>query len=220
MDTRVQPLAEGTPGEDWLPKEWVREHRRDFYYRKAKREEYRSRASYKLLQAVERYGFIEPGDVVVDLGAAPGGWLQIARDIVGDRGFVLGVDKAQIEPLEFPNVYTIVSDISGPETVRRALALLPRSADVVVSDISPNISGIWEVDQARQIELAERSLEIARSLLNDNGAFFVKVFQGDMFNQFLNSVRRAFSIVKIIKPKASRKRSAEIYILGLGLRKR
>ena len=203
-----------------MPKEWVREHRRDFYYRKAKREEYRSRASYKLLQAVERYGFIEPGDVVVDLGAAPGGWLQIARDIVGDRGFVLGVDKAQIEPLEFPNVYTIVSDISDPETVRRALALLPRSADVVVSDISTNISGIWEVDQARQIELAERSLEIARSLLNDNGAFFVKVFQGDMFNQFLNKVRRSFSIVKIIKPKASRKRSAEIYILGLGLRKR
>ena len=86
----------------------MREHRRDFYYRKAKREEYRSRASYKLLQAVERYGFIEPGDVVVDLGAAPGGWLQIARDIAGDRGFVLGVDKAQIEPFEYPNVYTIV----------------------------------------------------------------------------------------------------------------
>jgi len=197
----------------------VREHRRDFYYRKAKREEYRSRASYKLLQAVERYGFIETGDVVVDLGAAPGGWLQIARDIAGDRGFVLGVDKAQIEPLEFPNVYTIVSDISDPETVRRARALLPRSADVVVSDISPNISGIWEVDHARQIELAERSLEIAHSLLNDKGAFFVKVFQGDMFNQFLNEVRRSFSIVKVIKPKASRKRSAEIYILGLGFRK-
>ena len=197
----------------------MREHRRDFYYRKAKREEYRSRASYKLLQAVERYGFIEPGDVVVDLGAAPGGWLQIARDIAGDRGFVLGVDTTQIEPLEFPNVYTIVSDISDPETVRRARALLPRSADVVVSDISPNISGIWEVDHARQIELAELSLEIARSLLNDNGAFFVKVFQGDMFNQFLNKVRRAFSIVKVIKPKASRKRSAEIYILGLSFRK-
>ena len=90
----------------------------------------------------------------------------------------------------------------------------------MVSDISPNISGIWEVDHARQIELAERSLEIARSLLNDNGAFFVKVFQGDMFNQFLNEVRRSFSIVKVIKPEASRKRSAEIYILGLGLRKR
>ena len=197
----------------------MREHRRDFYYRKAKREEYRSRASYKLLQAVERYGFIEPGDVVVDLGAAPGGWLQIARDIAGDRGFVLGVDTAQIEPLGYPNVYTIVADLRDPETVRRARALLPRSADVVVSDISPNISGIWEVDHARQIELAERSLEIARSLLNDKGAFFVKVFQGDMFNQFLNKVRKAFSIVKVIKPKASRKSSAEIYILGLSFRK-
>ena len=201
-----------------MPKDWARGHRRDFYYRKAKKEEYRSRASFKLLQAFERYGFMKPGDVVVDLGAAPGGWLQIAREIAGEKGFVLGVDTVQIEPLSYPNVYTIVADIRDPETIRRAKALLPRPADAVISDVSPNVSGIWEVDHARQVELAERSLEIATYVLTDSGNFFVKVFQGDLFSQFLNKVRESFSIVKVIKPKASRKRSAETYVLGLNLK--
>lgn len=201
-----------------MPKDWARGHRRDFYYRKAKKEEYRSRASFKLLQAFERYGFMKPGDVVVDLGAAPGGWLQIARQIAGEKGFVLGVDTVQIEPLSYPNVYTIVADIRDPETIRRAKALLPRPADAVISDVSPNVSGIWEVDHARQVELAERSLEIATYVLTDSGNFFVKVFQGDLFSQFLNKVRESFSIVKVIKPKASRKRSAETYVLGLNLK--
>ena len=201
-----------------MPKDWARGHRRDFYYRKAKKEEYRSRASFKLLQAFERYGFMKPGDVVVDLGAAPGGWLQIAREIAGEKGFVLGVDTVQIEPLSYPNVYTIVADIRDPETIRRAKALLPRPADAVISDVSPNVSGIWEVDHARQVELADRSLEIATYVLTDSGNFFVKVFQGDLFSQFLNKVRESFSIVKVIKPKASRKRSAETYVLGLNLK--
>ncbi len=201
-----------------MPKDWVREHKRDSYYRKAKREEYRSRASFKLLQAVEKYGFMKPGDVVVDLGAAPGGWLQIARKVVGEKGFVLGVDTVQIESFSYPNVFTIVADIRDPETVRRARAVLPRRADAVISDVSPNVSGIWEVDHARQIELAERSLEIATSILTGNGNFFVKVFQGDMFSKFLNKVRRSFSTVKVIKPKASRKRSAETYVLGLNFK--
>ena len=161
---------------------------------------------------------MKPGDVVVDLGAAPGGWLQIAREIAGEKGFVLGVDTVQIEPLSYPNVYTIVADIRDPETIRRAKALLPRPADAVISDVSPNVSGIWEVDHARQVELADRSLEIATYVLTDSGNFFVKVFQGDLFSQFLNKVRESFSIVKVIKPRASRKRSAETYVLGLNLK--
>jgi len=201
-----------------LPKDWVREHRKDFYYREARKEEYRSRASFKLLQAVRKYGFMEPGDVVVDLGSAPGGWLQIAREIVGEKGFVLGVDIKEVKPMGHPNVSAIVGDIRDPETAYRIKAIMPRSADVVLSDASPNVSGIWEVDHARQIELAERSLEIATSVLRADGNFFVKVFQGDMLPRFLDHARKSFSVVKIVKPKASRKESAEAYVLGLGFR--
>jgi 23S rRNA (uridine2552-2'-O)-methyltransferase len=201
-----------------LPKDWVRRRKKDYYYRKAKKEEYRSRASFKLLQAVQKHGFIEPGDVVVDLGSAPGGWLQIAREIVGEEGFVLGVDIVEVEPLGYPNVYAIVGDVKDSKIAMRIRALLPRLADAVTSDVSPSISGIWEVDHARQIELAEGSLGIATSVLKVNGSFFVKVFQGDMFRKFLDEVGRSFSVVKVIKPKASRKRSAEIYVLGLNFK--
>jgi len=201
-----------------LPKGWVRKRSRDYYYRRAKEEGYRSRATYKLLQAVEKYGFIKPNDVVVDLGAAPGGWLQIAGEIVGKLGFVLGVDINEIEPLGVPNVYTMVGDIRDPHIAKWIKALLPRPADVVVSDVSPHVSGVWELDHARQIELAECSLQIAISILKVEGHFFVKVFAGDMYEQFLSKVRRHFSSVKVMKPKASRTGSAEIYALGLGFK--
>ena len=198
-----------------MPKGWIRKRKRDYYYRKAKREELRSRASFKLLEAVEKYGFIRPGDVVVDLGAAPGGWLQVARRIVGNSGFVLGVDINEIKPLEFTNVLAIVGDIKESETIRRIKAILPRPADVVLSDVSPNVSGIWELNHARQIELAECSLKIAASILRTGGNFFVKVFQGELQSEFLNSLRERFRRVRIVKPKASRKESAEIYLLAM-----
>jgi len=201
-----------------LPKGWVRKRGTDYYYRRAKEEGYRSRATYKLLQAVEKYGLIKPSDVVVDLGAAPGGWLQIAREIVGKNGFVLGVDINGIEPLGVPNVYTMVGDIRDPDMAKWIKALLPRPADVVVSDVSPHVSGVWELDHARQIELAECSLHIAISILKVEGHFFVKVFAGDMYEQFLGKVRRHFFSVKVMKPKASRTESAEIYALGLGFK--
>jgi len=196
----------------------VREHRKDFYYKEAKKEEYRSRASFKLLQAVRKHGFMDLGDVVVDLGAAPGGWLQIAGEIVGEKGLVLGVDIKEVEPIGYPNVSAIVGDIRDLETAHRIKAILPRPADVVISDVSPNVSGIWEVDHARQVELAECSLRIAASVLRVNGNFFVKVFQGEMLHQYLNLVGKHFSYVKLVKPKASRKESAEIYVLGLGFK--
>jgi 23S rRNA (uridine2552-2'-O)-methyltransferase len=198
-----------------LPTEWIRRRKSDYYYRRAKEEDYRSRAAYKLLQAVEKYGFIKLNDVVVDLGAAPGGWLQAARKIVGERGFVLGVDIEEVKPLGYPNVYTIVGDVRDPDITNRIRSILPRPADAVISDVSPKISGVWELDHARQVELAESSLKIATSILRVNGNFFVKVFQGDMFNQFLNNVKSSFSSVKITKPKASRMKSAEVYVLGI-----
>lgn len=198
-----------------MPKAWVRERKRDYYYRLAKEERYRSRAAYKLLEAVDRYGFIKSGDVVVDLGAAPGGWMQASRKIVGEAGFVLGVDVKFIEPFDDVNVRSVVGDVTELETVEVVKELLPRSADMVLSDVSPNVSGIWELDHARQIDLARRSLQLAVSVLKPRGNFFVKVFQGEMLNDFIFEMKQSFASVKLVKPKASRRKSAEIYVLGL-----
>lgn len=202
-----------------MPKAWIQERKRDYYYRKAKEEKYRSRAAYKLFQAIEKYHFIKNGDVVVDLGAAPGGWTQAARKIVGSRGFVLGVDLKPVEPFPRSNVRTIIGDINEQETLEQILSMLPRKADVVISDASPNISGIWEVDHARQIDLAHQSLKIALETLRPLGNFFVKVFEGDLLVDFINKVKRHFEVVRIIKPKASRAKSSEIFVLGMRLKK-
>ncbi len=201
-----------------MPKAWIRERKKEYYYRKAKEEKFRSRAAYKLLQAVEKRRFIKPGDVVVDLGAAPGGWIQASRRIVGSRGFVLGVDLKPIHPIDQSNVRTFIGDVTDPQTVEQIRELLPRPADAVISDVSPSISGVWELDHARQIDFARQSLRIATSVLRPKGNFFVKVFQGDMLNDFVREVKRHFAFVKLIKPKASRARSAELYVLGMSLR--
>ena len=202
-----------------MSKAWLRRHRRDYYYRKAKREQFRSRAAYKLLEAVEKHGFIKPGYVVVDLGAAPGGWTQASRRLVGSSGFVLGVDLKPLTPVAFPNVRLVCGDIANPKLVTTILELLPRPPDAVISDVSPNISGIWELDHARQIELASQSLRIATSTLKQRGSFFVKVFQGELSNDFVNTVQRHFNFVKRIKPRASRAKSSELYVLGDQLKK-
>jgi len=202
-----------------LPKSWIKQRKKDYYYRKAKEEKFRSRAAYKLLQAVKKYKFMKRGDVVVDLGAAPGGWIQASRRIVGKEGFILGVDLKPIEPFDEDNILTIVADITDSRTPENIKNLLPRPADVVISDVSPKISGIWEVDHARQIDLALNSLKIACKVLKKDGNFFVKVFEGDMLNDFMNKLKENFSYVKLVKPKASRAKSSEIYVLALGLRK-
>lgn len=202
-----------------MPKAWIKERKREYYYRKAKEEKFRSRAAYKLLQVVKKYGFIKPGDVVVDLGAAPGGWTQASSRVVGGAGFVLGVDLKSIEPMDQPNVRTITGDVTDSQTIQDIKEFLPRPADVVVSDVSPNISGIWELDHARQIDLARNSLRVATSVLKPKGNFFVKVFQGDMLNEFVKEVKQHFSFVKLVKPKASRAKSSELYVLGMNFRK-
>jgi 23S rRNA (uridine2552-2'-O)-methyltransferase len=202
-----------------LPKSaWVQDRKRDYYYKKAKAEKYRSRATYKLFQAIKKYGFIEHGDVVVDLGAAPGGWIQAARKTVGNRGFVLGVDLKAIEPFTQPYVRTIICDLTDRDTITQILELLPRKADAVISDAAPNISGIWEVDHARQLDLAQKALEIAKEVLRPSGSFFVKVFQGEMFSDFLLKMKQNFVNVVIVKPEASKPKSAEIFILGRSLK--
>ncbi len=201
-----------------MPKAWIQDRKKDYYYKKAKEEKYRSRASYKLSQAIRKYQFIKYGDVVVDLGAAPGGWVQVTKKVVGNKGFVLGVDLKQIEPFVQNYVRTIDGDIMEQETLQQILELLPRKADVVISDASPNISGIWEVDHARQLDLAEHALEIAFETLRPSGNFFVKVFQGDLLNDFVQKIKKHFEIVKTVKPEASRAKSSEIFILGIRFR--
>ncbi len=199
-----------------MTKAWLEKRKRDYYYRKAKEEQYRSRAAYKLLQAATKYKFIRKDDVVVDLGAAPGGWLQASRKLIGTKGFVLGVDLKPIEPLPEENVQTLIGDITNEDLAEKIMALLPRKADVVLCDASPNISGIWEVDHARQIDLATHALHLAEKILKPKGNFFVKVFQGDMLDSYIAKMKRHFSIVKLIKPQASRAESSEIFLLGIG----
>ena len=198
----------------------MNQRKQEFYYRKAKKENLRSRASYKLLQAAKKHKFIKPGDVVLDLGASPGGWTKAALQLVEDSGFVLAVDIKAIEPFEAPNALAIKGDITEQKIVEEIEKLLPRKPDVVISDIAPNVSGVWELDHARQIGLADHSLDIARKVLRQGGNFFVKVFQGSGTQKFVEDVKRSFSFVKMVKPKASRSKSAELYVLAMNYRKR
>jgi 23S rRNA (uridine2552-2'-O)-methyltransferase len=196
------------------------ERKMDFYYRSAKREGLRSRAAYKLSQLDERYRLFRKGDVVVDLGAAPGGWLQASREKVGEKGFVLGVDIQPIAKLPHENVKTIVADITDPATLELIEKNLPRKPDVVISDTSPQITGVWDVDHAKSIELAQSALRVAESLLAPGGKFLVKVFQGELFEDFLKEAGGRFDFLKVSKPSASRGRSAETYVLGMRFKSR
>ena len=157
---------------------------------------------------------------MLDLGAAPGGWTQAARKLVEESGFVLAVDLKQIESFDESNIRTVIGDISEPQTVKVILEIFPHAADVVISDVAPNVSGIWDLDNARQIDLAQQSLKVADSVLQYGGNFFAKVFQGSSTNRFINEVRRQFSFVKMVKPRASRSKSAELYVLGMNYKKR
>jgi len=201
-----------------LPKAWIQDRKRDYYYQKAKAENYRSRATYKLSQTVRTYRFIRRGNVVIDLGAAPGGWIQAARKIAGKTGFVLGVDLKPIDPFPQDYIRTIVLDFAEPTAAKQMMDFLPRKADVVLSDASPNISGIWEVDNARQIDLASQALKVALDVLRPSGNFFVKVFEGNMLQGFVKKVKKHFEVIKIVKPKASRAKSSEMYLLAMRLK--
>lgn len=181
------------------------------YYNKAKQMGYRSRASFKLQYINEKYHIIEKGNAVVDLGAAPGGWLQVAKELSG--GTVIGVDLQKIEPLE--GVTTIKGDMTTPR-VQEKIFELAEKVDVVICDAAPNLSGNWALDHGRSIELSEVALDVACRLLKPGGNFVVKVFQGDMFNDFLKNVRNRFSSAMAYKSQASRSQSAEIYVIGKG----
>lgn len=199
-----------------MSKRWLNERKHEFYYLKAKKLNYRSRASFKLHQIDERFGVFKPGGAVADLGAAPGGWLQVAKEKVGEQGKVVGVDLQAIEPL--PGIRTIRGDITEKETVEELKSLLGEKADTVISDMAPNISGSYSMDHARSVDLCAHALDFARQVLKPGGSLVMKIFEGDMMNEFLAEVRKSFSSVRLHSPKASRSSSSEIYIIAKGFR--
>ncbi len=185
---------------------------KDYFYRKAKAEGYRARSAFKLQQINKRFRLIRRGDAVLDLGAAPGGWLQVAKEISGDR--VVGVDLLAIEPID--GVTTIKADITAPETLELITGALGGKADVVICDAAPNLSGNWTLDHARSIDLSRSALQVAESALKPGGNFLVKVFQGDTFLDYLSEVKERFRRAQSHSPAASRKESAEMYVVGQG----
>ncbi len=196
----------------------MHERRNDHYHQRAKEEGYRSRASYKLKQIHNRFGVFDDVRYVLDLGAAPGGWLQVAAEHVAEDGLVVGVDLDEIEPLGMPNVVTLVGDMRDPEVQEAVIGLFDGKADVVLSDMAPDVIGDWSVDQYRQIDLARIALRVADRLLKPDGWFVVKIFQGGEHQRYIKEVEAMFEYVKNYKPRASRKQSAERYIVARGLK--
>ncbi|MFQ5887483.1 MAG: RlmE family RNA methyltransferase, partial [Candidatus Hydrothermarchaeales archaeon] len=199
-----------------MGKKWVKDRKKDRFYKKAKEEHYRSRAAFKLKQINKRFKIIKKNNAVIDLGAAPGGWLQVAGEIVGDKGFVLGIDLESIEAFEEKNIVAIQEDIADEKITGKIREILPKDADIIISDASPDISGVWDIDHFRSIELARTALDIAKELLPPGGNLLVKVFQGSELKGFTEEVKREFRFMKIVKPEASRGKSSEVYILGKG----
>jgi len=196
-------------------KRWLKEHFTDDYVKRAQKEGYRSRAAYKLLEIQKKDNFIKPGMTVVDLGAAPGGFTQVALKFVKSSGKIFALDLLPIVPID--NVEFIQGDFTRSEIIAELLAKVKNNkVDVVLSDMSPNISGIAASDQAKSIYLAELALEFVQTVLKPDGVFLVKLFQGIGFDEYLAVLRQNFKKVVIRKPKASRDRSKELYVLAVG----
>ena len=194
----------------------------DRFYKAAKEEGYRSRSAFKLLQLSKKFEVIKTGDAVVDLGAAPGGWSQVAHELVGERGVVISVDLQPMERIE--GVTVLQGDITNEEgtvkAIKAAFLLKGREVvDVVISDAAPQLSGNRDYDQFRSFELSTAALTIAVTLLKSNGNFVAKIFQGEYYKQFYNSVKRKFRDTRAYSPAASRKRSAEVYVVGKGYKR-
>lgn len=198
-------------------KQWLKEHFDDQYVKRSQEEGYRSRASYKLLEIQDKDHLIKPGMTVVDLGSAPGGWSQVAATLLAGRGRVLACDILSMDTLA--GVEFIEGDFTEQAVLERLLDSLGEAgADLVISDMAPNLSGMKDIDQPRAMYLAELALDLARTTLHEGGTFLVKVFQGAGFEDYLQQMRASFQAVKTRKPGASRQRSREVYMLGTGFR--
>ena len=194
---------------------WQVEKKKDPYYKRAKGEDYRSRASFKLLQLDKKYKIIKKGSAVLDLGATPGGWSQIALEKVGEEGIVLGVDLQKIKPFPEKNFHFIRGDFTKKEVQEKMIDIMDGKADVIISDASPSLSGIKDVDHLRSIDLANSVISIADNILENNGNILIKVFQGEEFKNLIEELRKKFKVLKTTKPSSSRKKSSEMYVFGL-----
>lgn len=193
-----------------MPTPWRKQQSQDKYFRQAKSEGYRARSAYKLQEINQRFRLIRRGGIVLDLGAAPGSWSQVALE-AGAR--VVAVDLSPIQPLN--GAHIIRGDITHADCIAEIAATLPEGADAVISDVSPATSGIALVDHARSIQLAQASLDIARQFLKSGGGFVIKVFQGEDFDKFISEAKRSFRKVEVYRPDASRRESSEHYVVGL-----
>jgi len=197
-----------------MSKRWLSERRREYYHLRAKEEGYRSRSAFKLIQLEERFHFFQGARKVLDLGAAPGGWLQVTSEAIGADGLILGVDLKEISPTGLPGVETLVGNVISEDTLQGIREFFQGKVDVILSDMAPEVSGVWDMDHFRQIHLARVALVVADELLRRDGWLVVKTFQGSEHEKFVHEAREMFERVKIVKPKASRKKSAEIFLVA------
>jgi 23S rRNA (uridine2552-2'-O)-methyltransferase len=189
-------------------------NRKDFFYKKAKEEGMRSRATYKLEELDKRFQIFRKGGRVLDLGAAPGGWLQIAADKVGPQGRVVGIDLLPIQPFPNSTIHLLQGDLLDPEVQKLAMDALEGRAHTVLSDMAPPISGIRVTDCARSFELAMIALDIARKMLCEGGSMVAKIFPSEDSEVFLQEMKRSFRKVRTTRPEATRKTSSEVYVIG------
>ena len=196
-------------------RQWLKDHFDDIYVKQAQKQGYRSRAVFKLLEIQQKDHIFRPGMTVVDLGAAPGGWSQIASQLVGPSGLVIALDILPMEPIN--NVEFIQGDFMEQTIFNKLLDVIgDKKVELVMSDMAPNISGIKAVDQPRAMYMAELALDLAQNVLCRNGDFLVKVFQGSDFDNYFKTLREQFSKVITRKPKASKSNSREVYLLARG----
>jgi len=188
--------------------------RRDQYRKMAKVHGYRARSAYKLLQLNNSYHIMKKGDKVVDLGCAPGGWLQVVTKLVGFTGRVTGIDLKEVDPVT--GVTILQGSIEDLNTINRVIEILDGKTDVVLSDLAPEVSGLWSVDHARQISLTRSALDFARQVLREGGSAVFKVFEGEMLNDLRSELRNSFAKVFLNKPIASRQESSELYVVCIG----
>ena len=197
--------------------DWLKEHVDDIWVQKAQQDGYRTRASYKLIELDDKDKLIRPGSVVVDLGSAPGGWSQVVAQRVGEKGLVIASDILEMDAIA--DVTFIQGDFTTEEVYDQLVDVIDgRPVDLVISDMAPNMSGMSSIDQPGAMYLVELALDMARQVLKPNGSFVAKVFQGEGFDAYLADMKQSFAKVMIRKPKASRARSREVYIVAKGFR--